>query len=528
MGHIPSATVTTAPIAATVRYRCCRVFISDPPHLTYCHFPGRLKAGASPCSSRHARHFAEACQVGCRDHMPTIEHPNAPGSADLPRECVSASYRPRTTWNPTGPKNSASGMSSKPAVTSAVARGRRRAPSELSTVGSAQAGIRFLPQADHVAVPQRTECTYAVHHPPGCFGPSRADRRQRLRSHLGMGVDETGDRRRGGRPGSGFQGTKPSGQQGQGQRLDGGPAACGLLRSVPTCQLRLIVLTYWQVEFHLSGESAHASHGSQRQPSSRPHGRRGHRHPVHPVLDRRSLEVGAPTPELSASGPQIVHEIAGHGGAVAAQFALTEGVPTLGLVVISLSLARAAARSGAGAAARYAGVAGAAAAAISLMQFALGEALARTANADNAHLFYEAVNRADGVKMFALAVVGAAGATSGVLPRWLRYVAIALTIAIVASGYRLPPARIEPGCLGLCVGPAVVDLHNRRRHHARRCEAVGRATHRTDSRPHRRGSSCRRRWCRHRGAHPLRGCATLRRLTARAVQTRERVGRGEA
>ena len=119
---------------------------------------------------------------------------------------------------------------------------------------------------------------------------------------------------------------------------------------------------------------------------------------------------------------------------MAVQFALTEGLPAAGLAIIAVALARAVRRSGAAAAARAALLAGAAAALISLLQFVLGEVLAGTASPGTAHLLYDAVNRLDGVKMSALAVLGLAGAASRVLPRWLRYTGIVLAIAIAASG----------------------------------------------------------------------------------------------
>ena len=119
---------------------------------------------------------------------------------------------------------------------------------------------------------------------------------------------------------------------------------------------------------------------------------------------------------------------------MAVQFALTEGLPAAGLAIIAVALARAARRSGAAAAARAALIAGAAAALISLLQFVLGAVLAGTASPGTAHLLYDAVNRLDGVKMLALAVLALAGAASRVLPRWLRYTGIALAIAITASG----------------------------------------------------------------------------------------------
>ena len=138
------------------------------------------------------------------------------------------------------------------------------------------------------------------------------------------------------------------------------------------------------------------------------------------------LAVAAPSPKLTASGASIIAALAGHQAAVALQFGLTEGLPAAGLAVISIALARAARRSGAIAHARVVLIAGLAAALISLVQFVLGVVLATAANPGPAHLLYEAVNRLDGVKMLTLAILALAGATSGVLPRWLRYAGITL------------------------------------------------------------------------------------------------------
>ena len=146
------------------------------------------------------------------------------------------------------------------------------------------------------------------------------------------------------------------------------------------------------------------------------------------------LAVTAPSPKLTASGAEITAALAGHHAAVAAQFALTEGLPAAGLAVVSIALARAARRSGAAVAAWAVLIAGVAAALISLLQFALGAGLAGTASPGTAHLLYVAVNRLDGVKMLTLAILGLAAAASGVLPRWLRYTGITLAIAITASG----------------------------------------------------------------------------------------------
>jgi len=149
------------------------------------------------------------------------------------------------------------------------------------------------------------------------------------------------------------------------------------------------------------------------------------------------LSVPAPSPKLTASGAEIAAALAGHGTAVAAQYALTEGLPAAGLAIVSIALARAARRSGAAAAARVALIAliaGVAAALISLLQFVLGVVLAGTGTPGTAHLLYDTVNRLDGVKMLALAILGLAAAFSGVLSHWLRYTGIALAIAITASG----------------------------------------------------------------------------------------------
>jgi hypothetical protein len=159
------------------------------------------------------------------------------------------------------------------------------------------------------------------------------------------------------------------------------------------------------------------------------------------------LAVAAPSPKLTASGASITAALAGHQGAVVAQFALTEGLPAAGLVVISIALARAARRSGAVWHARVAVVAGLAAAVVSLTQFVLGTVLAAAASPAAAHLLYESVNRLDGVKMLMLAVLGLAGATSGVLPRWLRYTGITLAIAITCSGVAY--LLLLPGLAGL-------------------------------------------------------------------------------
>ena len=65
------------------------------------------------------------------------------------------------------------------------------------------------------------------------------------------------------------------------------------------------------------------------------------------------------------------------------------------------------------------------------------------------------INRLDGAKMLALAVLGAAAATMGMLPRWLRWTGTALAVAITCSGlvYLLLIAS-----LAAAAGPALVLL----------------------------------------------------------------------
>lgn len=143
------------------------------------------------------------------------------------------------------------------------------------------------------------------------------------------------------------------------------------------------------------------------------------------------LTVGAPAPAFADSGSEIIRELSGHTGAFGAQFLLTEGLPAIGLAVVSLALARAARTP---LVTRLAAVTGVAAALISFTQFVLGLTLARSGSPDSVHLLFEMTNRFDGVKMFLLAGLSVAAVRSRLLPRWLNYTAIAMAVAIVGSG----------------------------------------------------------------------------------------------
>jgi hypothetical protein len=158
------------------------------------------------------------------------------------------------------------------------------------------------------------------------------------------------------------------------------------------------------------------------------------------------LSIPAPNPSFTATNPQITTALAGHGAAVALQFALTEGLPAIGIAAVSVLLARAA-RS------RLALITGLTAAAISVVMFALGLVLVTTTHPG----LYHVIDRIDGVKMLLLAVLGIAGATAAVLPRWLRYAGAALAVSIAVSGIAylllLPSlsAAAAPGLIFLLV-----------------------------------------------------------------------------
>jgi hypothetical protein len=159
------------------------------------------------------------------------------------------------------------------------------------------------------------------------------------------------------------------------------------------------------------------------------------------------LALPVPNLAVTASAAEVLAKYGPHLGMVQAQFALTEGLPAIGLAVISLALALLARRSGPGAEAgarraRVIAVAGTVAAVISVTQYALGVMLAGWALPDHAAGrsggLWEAINRLDGVKMFALAVLASAAvaltAPTGPLPRWLRYASLTLAASITVSG----------------------------------------------------------------------------------------------
>lgn len=147
------------------------------------------------------------------------------------------------------------------------------------------------------------------------------------------------------------------------------------------------------------------------------------------------LLIPAPSPALNAPGSVVVSALAGHQAAETTQFVLTEGLPAGGLAVVLLALAVAARRSGAVPIGRLVTIAGVTAAVVSLTQCVLGVLLAGGAEPGTSGLLFHLVGRLDGAKELMLAVAAmSAAAVPGLLPRWLRGLAVALSVSIAATG----------------------------------------------------------------------------------------------
>jgi hypothetical protein len=145
--------------------------------------------------------------------------------------------------------------------------------------------------------------------------------------------------------------------------------------------------------------------------------------------------------DVAATNVKVVATYSAHQGAAIAQYLLIEGVAAIALAVVVMGLGRAARRRGALQAGRVTVVIGLTAVALSLAQCALGLLLAGSfapdGETDRAGALFDLINRMDGVKMFALAAMAAAGVglvRRKVLPRWLGYTAAVLTVTLIASG----------------------------------------------------------------------------------------------
>ena len=145
--------------------------------------------------------------------------------------------------------------------------------------------------------------------------------------------------------------------------------------------------------------------------------------------------------DVAASNVKVLATYRAHEGAALTQYVLVEGVAAIALAVVVIALGQAACRRGARGLGLAAVVAGLSAVALSLVECALGLLLARSPAADGdtdrAGRLFDLINRIDGLKMVALAVLAVAGVglvRGALLPRWLGYIAALLAVALIASG----------------------------------------------------------------------------------------------
>ena len=143
------------------------------------------------------------------------------------------------------------------------------------------------------------------------------------------------------------------------------------------------------------------------------------------------LMVPVPAVDIDASAQTVLGSVVGHEGAVGLRALLVHGLAGVALATVAVALARATG-------ARSVLLAGAVAAGLSLVQFVLELVLTGPAGSGAVPSLVDAVNRIDGVKMFALAALALAGAAAirrfAVAPRWLGGVGYVLAVALVASG----------------------------------------------------------------------------------------------
>ncbi|HEX9035731.1 MAG TPA: hypothetical protein VF808_01945 [Ktedonobacterales bacterium] len=146
--------------------------------------------------------------------------------------------------------------------------------------------------------------------------------------------------------------------------------------------------------------------------------------------------------DIAASGRLIVATYRTSQIQAMLQIGLVEGLAALALAAVALAVGRHARQRGAARAGSAVVALGLISAAISLVQCALGEALAGwiapAGDAMVAKTLFDLLNRLDGVKMLTLAAMAVAGmalAGAGASPRWLgRYEGALLALALVTSG----------------------------------------------------------------------------------------------
>jgi hypothetical protein len=145
--------------------------------------------------------------------------------------------------------------------------------------------------------------------------------------------------------------------------------------------------------------------------------------------------------DVAASNVTVLATYRAHQGAAMTQYVLVEGVAAIALAVVVIALGQAARPRGARGLGLAAVVAGLSAVALSLVECALGLLLAGSVAPDReaarAGQLFDLINRLDGLKMVALAVLAVAGVglvRRAVLPRWFGYIAALLAVALIASG----------------------------------------------------------------------------------------------
>jgi hypothetical protein len=152
------------------------------------------------------------------------------------------------------------------------------------------------------------------------------------------------------------------------------------------------------------------------------------------------LTVFASSTQVRASGTQVVRALAGHQFAAGLQYALTEGVTAVCLIMVVWAVTGNARPSRARRTMRLTALV---ATVVSLAECGLGlwlsAGLARAGEAGLAGAVNDAITRLDGLKMALLALLAIAAAAairdrSLPLPRWLSPLAAALAVAIAVSG----------------------------------------------------------------------------------------------
>jgi len=144
-------------------------------------------------------------------------------------------------------------------------------------------------------------------------------------------------------------------------------------------------------------------------------------------------------PAIDASGAEIATHYASHRTSALVQAVLVHGVAAVCLVLVVLGVEYATSRGRSRPSDITFLVAGCLAAAISGVQLGFDIALSSSISATDAgaaRLLFDTINRLDGAKLIALAVLAGAGFELGrrrVLPQWLQLTALPLTVALLVA-----------------------------------------------------------------------------------------------